>query len=124
MAKEFEEIKIHIGDADYRWKSPVHSAALKGRRPGQDLPLTLITVDEMESRRAKNQYMRACPASIAFDASQSKLMLFPIPNGEFVLIVRVKPEEKQEPPVLPQEQQRQRILGLPIGKRVPPASGA
>lgn len=102
-------LAIGIPDYPYRHVGDIKGGRLKGRKPGRDVPLILVTHEDMErmwaqhavTRKGKSGQpdqtifgLRGCPAYISFDKKAQRLWTFPASDGEYELLLEAKPEEK------------------------------
>ena len=89
-------LKIGIPDYPFTCLHEIAGASLKGRKVGKDVPVTLITHDDMKAAHEKWPNMRGCPTKVAFDFKKQRIWLHPTPDGEYDLIVDLG--ERKEPP--------------------------
>lgn len=102
------KLQIGIPDYDFRSLGRIAGAKILGRKAGRDLPLILVSAEDMAARHEKLPNVRGFPVYVAFDIKRQRIILHPAPDGEYELEVdrgEVKPDTSTQTLRLPKKDQ-------------------
>lgn len=90
-------MKLEIGKPDYDCKAPFKKASIRGWRPGKEVPITVVTIQDMRRLHETLKGIRGIPTFAAYDPEAKKVWLQPCPNGEYELDLEFEPPASAAP---------------------------
>lgn len=90
-------MKLEIGIPNYRHRSmgEIGGMKIKGRMPGRDVPIILVTAEKMADLHETLPNVRGCPRYCAFDVKKQEVWMHPTPDGEY--IAEILPGKQSQP---------------------------
>ena len=95
-------MKLELRIPSYPHEGGIEKAVLRGRMKGKDVPLVLVTMEEMRAKHDSLPILQGCPLYVAWDEKANLVWLHPLPNGEYHLDITV-PKNREASPVTQQE---------------------